>query len=86
MRFTLGLVALFQIVTSHGERLGAVELCGPNWPIGSIIGRGPNEPNLRVVDRIAAHGSDHQSEVLVVEPVDKKRAGTSPKRAGQLPF
>jgi hypothetical protein len=38
----------FQLVMVDGEALGAVELSRPDWPPGSIIYRGPDEPNLRV--------------------------------------
>ena len=40
----------------------------PDWPPGSVIYRGRNEPNLRVVDLIA--GDDPEVfDVLVVEPL-----------------
>lgn len=56
----------FALVTTDGDALGAVELARPDWPDGSVIYRG-DEPNLRVVGRIAADDSEHQFEVLVVE-------------------
>ena len=39
----------FALVTVDGDTLGAVELGRPDWPDGSIIYRGGDEPNLRVV-------------------------------------
>jgi hypothetical protein len=41
----------------------------PDWPDGSIIYRGGDEPNLRVVDRIEP-ATDELFTVLVVEPVE----------------
>jgi hypothetical protein len=38
-------------------------------PPGSIIYRG-DKPNLRVVGRLDADDSEHEFEVLVVEPAD----------------
>jgi hypothetical protein len=46
--------------------LGAVELRRPDWPDGAIIYRG-DEPNLRVVGRVAAYDREHGFDVLVVE-------------------
>ena len=58
----------FALVTVDGETLGAIELGRPDWPPGSVIYRGGDEPNLRVVDVLA--GDDPEKfDVLVVEPV-----------------
>ena len=43
----------FQLRTGDGEPLRPVELARPDRPDGSIIYRGRDEPNLRVVDRLA---------------------------------
>jgi hypothetical protein len=59
----------FALVTPDGESLGTVELARPDWPEGSMIYRG-DKPNLRVVGRIDADDTEHQFEVLVVEPVE----------------
>jgi hypothetical protein len=40
----------FQLVTTDGTVIGARELVRPDWPPGSVIYTGPDEPNLRVVD------------------------------------
>jgi hypothetical protein len=56
----------FQLVTTDGDALGAVELSRPDWPDGSSIYRG-GEPNLRVVDRIEVDDSEHPFEVPVVQ-------------------
>jgi hypothetical protein len=42
----------FQLVTTDGDVLGARELGRPDWPPGSVIYTGPNDPNLRVVNVI----------------------------------
>jgi hypothetical protein len=57
----------FQLVTTDGEALGAVELGRPDWPDGSIIYRG-DKPNLRVVGRVEADDDDPELfDVLIVE-------------------
>jgi hypothetical protein len=51
--------------------LGARHLGRPDWPPGSVIYTGPNEPNLRVVREMDT-GHDDDPEwfaVLVVEEV-----------------
>jgi hypothetical protein len=58
----------FQLVMVDGEALGAVELSRPDWPPGSVIYRGANEPNLRVVDNLPSEDSEMFS-ILVVEEV-----------------
>ena len=55
----------FALVTTDGDALGAVELGRPDWPDGAIIYRG-DEPNLRVVGRVATDDSEHGFDVLVV--------------------
>ena len=68
----------FQLVTTHGEALRATELARPEWPPGSVIYRGGDEPNLRVVGRIA--GDDPETyEVLVVG-----RASNRARRAASV--
>jgi len=49
-------VTHFALVLRDGTTLGAVELARPDWPDGSVSYRGRDEPNLRVVDRIAGEG------------------------------
>src|SRR5436190_21966881 len=39
----------FQLVKTDGTVLGTRELGRPDWPPGSVIYTGPDEPNLRVV-------------------------------------
>jgi hypothetical protein len=56
----------FQLVTTDGDVLGAVELGRPDWPEGSIIYRG-DRPNLRVVGRLDAENTEHEFAVLAVE-------------------
>ena len=57
----------FALVTIDGDALGAVELLGqPDWPDGAIIRR-RDEPNLRVVGRVAVDDTEHGFDVLVVE-------------------
>jgi hypothetical protein len=56
----------FSLVTSDGDALGTIELGRPDWPERAIIYRG-DEPNLRVVGRIAADDSEHGFDVLIVE-------------------
>jgi hypothetical protein len=58
----------FQRVLADGEALGAIELSRPDWPDGSIIYRGGDEPNLRVVGRIEPNDPEGFT-VLMVEPV-----------------
>ena len=57
----------FALVTVDGEALGAVELGRPDWPLGSVIYRGGGEPNLRVVDVLAADDVE-EFAILVIEP------------------
>jgi hypothetical protein len=60
----------FQLVTADGEALGPVELGRPDWPAGSIIYRGGDKPNLRVVGELEAPDDDPELlRVLIVEPV-----------------
>ena len=49
--------------------LGARELRRPDWPPGSMIHTGPNEPNLRVVRELDTENDDPEMHftVLVVE-------------------
>jgi hypothetical protein len=42
---------------------------GHDWPIGSVIYRGGDEPNLRVVDHLEGDGDPEMFACLVVEPV-----------------
>jgi hypothetical protein len=60
----------FQLITVDGEVLGARELSGSDWPPGSVIDTGPNEPNLRVVRELDTGNDDPEMHftVLVVEP------------------
>jgi hypothetical protein len=53
-------------VTTDGDKLGAVELGRPDWPEGSIIYRGGDEPNLRVVGFIERTAPEN-FDVLLVE-------------------
>jgi hypothetical protein len=59
----------FQIVTTDGEALGARELGRPDWPPGSVIYTGPDEPNLCVVRELDTENDDPEMHftVLVVE-------------------
>jgi len=50
--------------------LGAVELGRPDWPNGSIIYRGGDEPNLRVVGFIERTAPEN-FDVLVVDRVNE---------------
>lgn len=54
--------------------LGARELGQPDWPPGSVIYTGPDEPNLRVVDVLETEDDDDPERfaVLVVEVADEK--------------
>ena len=56
----------FALVTTDGDALGTVELGRPGWPDVAIIYRG-DEPDLRVVGRVATDDSEHGFDVLVVE-------------------
>ena len=56
----------FALVTTDGDALGTVELGQPDWPDGTIIYTG-DQPNLRVVARVATDDSEHGFDVLVVE-------------------
>jgi hypothetical protein len=58
----------FQLVLEDGEALGAVELGRPDWPPGSVIYRGGDEPNLRVLEVVVLDDPE-VFDVLVVEPV-----------------
>jgi hypothetical protein len=60
----------FVLVTRDGESLGPVELGRPDWPIGSIIYTGRDEPNLRVIDRLDNDDDPEAFACLVVEPAD----------------
>jgi hypothetical protein len=57
----------FQLVTVDGDVLGARELSGPDWPPGSVIYTGPNEPNFRVVRELGTDNDPERFRVLVVE-------------------
>jgi hypothetical protein len=50
-------------VTTDGVVLGARELDRPDWPAGSVIYTGPDEPNLRVVDVLATEDDDDPGAV-----------------------
>jgi len=58
----------FALVTTDGEALGAVHLGRPEWPPGSVIYRGGDEPNLRVLE-VVVLDDPAVLDVLVVEPV-----------------
>jgi hypothetical protein len=60
----------FQLVTTDGDVLGTRELGRPDWPPGSVIWTGPDEPDLRVVDVLVTEDDDDPERftVLVVEP------------------
>ena len=51
--------------------LGARHLGRPDWPPGSLIYTGPNEPNLRDVRELETGDDDLEMHfpVLVVEPM-----------------
>jgi hypothetical protein len=57
----------FQFVTTDGTVRGTRELGRPDWPPGSVIYTGPDEPDLRVVDLMPADDPERQFTVLVVE-------------------
>jgi hypothetical protein len=59
--------ATLQLVTTDGSVLGARHLGRPDWPPGSVIYTGPDEPDLGVVDVMRADEVERQSTVLVVE-------------------
>jgi hypothetical protein len=59
----------FSLVTTDGDVLGARELGRPDWPPGSVIYTGPDEPNLRVVDVMPSDDAERHFTVLVVEQV-----------------
>jgi hypothetical protein len=61
----------FQLVTTDGEALGAVELGRPDWPVGSVIYRGRDEANLRVLNVLPCDDDPQRYfAVLVVEPME----------------
>ena len=41
------------VALADGESLGAVEVARPDWPPGSVIYRGGDAQNLRIVDVLA---------------------------------
>jgi hypothetical protein len=57
----------FQLRTADGDELGAVHLGRPDWPPGSVIYRGGDQPDLRVVDVIVLDDPE-VFDVLVVSP------------------
>jgi hypothetical protein len=60
----------FQLAKVDGTVLGARELGRPDWPPGSAIYTGPDEPKLRVVNVLDTDDDDDDPErfkVLVVE-------------------
>jgi hypothetical protein len=63
--------AHFQPLTTDDDALGARKLGRPDWPVGSVIYTGPDEPNLRVVDILDTENDDPEMhfKVLVVEEV-----------------
>ena len=58
-------------MTTDGTLLGTRELGRPDWPPGSVIYTGPDEPNLQVVDVLDTENEDQEMHftALVVEPV-----------------
>ena len=58
----------FVVVTADGVSLGAFHLSGHDWPPGSIIYRGAEEPNLRVAEVLPSDDPE-KFAILVVEPV-----------------
>jgi hypothetical protein len=61
----------FQLVTTDGDALGARELGWMDFPPGSVIDVGPDQPDLRVIHILEAH-DEHDDDpewftVLVVE-------------------
>jgi hypothetical protein len=65
----LSVVPHFQLVRTDGDVLGARELGRPDWPVGSVIYTGPNEPDLRVVLETEDGDDPERFTVLVVERV-----------------
>jgi hypothetical protein len=59
----------FSLVMTDGTVLGARELGRPDWPPGSVIYTGRDEPDLRVVDVLPADDAERQFSVLVVAEV-----------------
>jgi hypothetical protein len=59
----------FRLITPDGEPLGPIELQRPDWPAGSIIHRGGDQPNLRVLDVLSGLDDPEQLPTLVVEDV-----------------
>ena len=68
---SIGTVPHFQLVTTDGVVLGDRGLDRPDWPPGSVIDTGPDEPNLRVVGELDTENDDPELHftVLVVERV-----------------
>ena len=64
----------FQLVTVDGIALGARELGRPDWPPGSVIYTGPDEPNLRVVRELDTENDNPEMHfaVLVFEPARER--------------
>ena len=58
----------FAVVLADGEPLGAIGLRRADWPAASVIWRGGDKSNLRVVDVIPSHHPE-VFDVLVVESV-----------------
>ena len=58
----------YALLTADGKDLGTVNLGRPDWPAGSILYRGGDASNLRVVRLVEAPDHD-QLDVLVVEEV-----------------
>ena len=55
----------FQLVTADGETLGPMELGRPDWPPGSMIYRGGDQTNLRVIDVIPSEDPETFTILLV---------------------
>ena len=47
-------------MTTDGTLLGTRELGRPDWPPGSVIYTGPDEPDLRVVDVLDTENDDQE--------------------------
>jgi len=56
----------FQLVTTDGEALGPIELDRTDWPLGSVIYRGVDQANLRVID-VMPSDDPETFTILVVE-------------------
>jgi hypothetical protein len=56
----LACVPHFQLVAVDDVVPGARELGGPDWPPGSVISTGPNEPKLRVVRELDTENDDSE--------------------------